>query len=217
MHRAHHRVQHPQGSRGLCQGGPCAAPAPNNPVPGGRWAQPHQREPWPCLGGCSPSQPWGQAGAQLDPSSSWRGWAGASLKPQELHPAPVSPHDLGQAFPFWAHHPGARRCPGEMLQLKFHPFLPGEMPSAGQSSHRRQEQQHQICSQLEMLSERGGNLIRAEPEPRLRRCGCCACQMNFMRISICQAQIQPAGNERTRQKAQKKHQKKATHMAQSEN
>lgn len=132
-------------------------------------------------GGLQPlPRPGAPAGAQLDPSSTWRGRAGASLKPQET--APVSPHDLGQALPFWVHHTGTPSAQGKEVPRRNAPaeISPRRNAQCRAEQPRHREQRHQICSQLEMFSERGLNLITAEPEPRLRRCGCCACQMNFM-------------------------------------
>lgn len=108
-------------------------------------------------GGLQPlPSPGAPAGARLDPSSTWRGWAGCHPKGciQLLFP----PTTLGKLCLFGCitpNHPRRRRSPGEMLQLK---FLPGETPSATeQPRSQEQEQRHQICSQLEMLSERGLN------------------------------------------------------------
>lgn len=133
-------------------------------------------------GAAAPPQPWGTSGSTAGSIQHLErmGW-GITLSPKSCALLLIPPMTLGKFRLFGCITQTHRDSltPGKMLQLKFLPFLPGEMPSAAEQPRSR-EQRHRICSQLEMLSERGWNLIKAEPESRLRRCGCCACQMNFM-------------------------------------
>lgn len=181
--RAHHPSPATHRAPGIrVRGVPVLLQFPDNPLPGGRWGQPHQREPWPRLGGCSPSPALGhqQEHSWIHPAPGEDG-LGHHLSPKSCTLLLIPPMTLGKLCLFGCMTQTHRDplTPGEMLQLKCLPFLPREMPSAAEQPRSR-EQRHRICSQLEMLSERGWNLIKAEPESRLRRCGCCACQMNFM-------------------------------------
>lgn len=111
--RAHHPSPATHRAPGIrVRGGPCPAPVPRLPPARRAMGTAPSAGALATAGGLQPlPSPGAPAGAQLDPSSTWRGWAGASLKPQELHPAPDSLHDLAEALPFWMHHTDTQGLP----------------------------------------------------------------------------------------------------------
>lgn len=73
-------------------------------------------------GAAAPPQPWGTSGSTAGSIQHLErmGW----VPSQGLHPALVSPHDLGQALPFWVHHtqsPQEKEVPGRNAPAEISP------------------------------------------------------------------------------------------------
>lgn len=96
----------------------------------------------------------------------WRGWDGELHELQDLHSAPVSLHNLGQDL-----HSGVH-----LTQTYMHPPInprPGTASAPCPASLQLQSSSgirhsNSVCSQMQILSKHGVNLIKAEFDSRLQ-------------------------------------------------